>query len=463
MYKSVLSALLGMVVLFGIQPSYGQASRKIAELDSLLVKAHRLGVFNGNALVAEQGKVTYQKALGQADATGKTKLTEAYRFHIGSIAKEFNAVGIMMLKEQGKLRLDDKVSKFLPELPSWAERIQIKHLLQYTSGVPQSKWGELQGDTDNMQQLKKVTALDFEPGTRYAYNNNDVFLQRQIIEKITGMPFRAFVQEKMLKPIGIKNGTVDPTAQDKLVARAYNNQGVPDAIKYPITGWTALTLQDFYRWSESINSFKLISPASTRELLVPFAPGNQTGLGGGKMEGDRILTHVHDGTTGNYQALLISNPVSSTTILLLTNNKQNNLYPISKSVQAILEGKPYAAMKKSFLSSFQRELGQMDGKQILALYEKVKSENPDLYSFDSESLLNETGYFLLGQKKIDDAVTVFEYNTKLFPASGNVFDSLGEAYYALGNKDKAREQYAQALKLDPNLASAKKMMAELKK
>lgn len=447
----------------GYSQSYSQSGRKAAELDSLLGRAHRLGLFNGNVLVAEQGKIIYQKAIGQADASGKTSLTEAYRFHIGSIAKELNAVGIMMLKEQGKLRLEDPVSRYLPELPVWAGQIQIQHLLHYTSGIPQSNWKELAGDADNLRQLKKMTALVFAPGTRYDYNNNNVFLQRQIIEKVTGRSFSSFVQKKLLRPCGITHGIVDPTAQDKLVAQAYNNQGTADGFKYPIGGWTALTLRDFYQWSESINSFKLISPASTRELLTPFAPGNQAGLGSGRMEGERLLSHAHDGTAGNYQALLISNAVAATTIILMTNNKQNNLFAISEAIQALLSGKPYAPIRKSFLSSFQGELGKMSGQQALALYEKTKAQSPGLYSFESESLLNETGYFLLGQKKAADAVAVFEYNTQLFPASGNAFDSLGEAYYRQGNRDKALENYTQALKLAPNLESARNMIAELTK
>ncbi|MDF7811606.1 serine hydrolase [Hymenobacter sp. YC55] len=463
MLKAFRLLLLCLCGIFSVNFSYGQTSSKATELDSLLRKAHRIGVFNGNVLVAERGKIIYRQAFGQADARAENRLTEAYRFHIGSIAKEFNAIGIMMLKEQGKLRLEDPISRFLPELPAWAGQVQIRHLLRYTSGVPQSKWRELKGDADNMEQLKKVTTLDFAPGTKYAYNLNDVFLQRQIIEKITGMSFNDFVQKKMLKPCGIKSGIVDPTAQDKLVARAYNNQGVVDELFYPFSGWTALNIQDFYRWSEGINSFKLISPASTRELLQPFAVGSQTGLGGGKMEGERITKHVHDGTSSNYQALLVSTPPSGTTILLQTNNKQNNLYPISESIQALLEGKPYRPITKSFLATFQRDFGKMDGQQVLALYEKVKTETPTLYGFDKEELLNETGYYLLGQNRPADAVMLFEYNAKLFPASGNVFDSLGEAYYKQGNKEKALEKYTQALKLSPGLGSAQKMIAELQK
>ncbi|MDX6188793.1 serine hydrolase domain-containing protein [Flavobacterium sp. Fl-318] len=314
---------------------YSQSAQKEAKLDSLFLKANKSKEFNGNVLIAKNGKIIYEKAFGQADASGAIQLNKKYRFHIGSIAKEFNAVGIMMLKEQGKLKLDDTISKFLPELPSWANKIKIIHLLQYTSGLPQIKWNEVNNDSENMEELKRTKSLDFEPGTKYDYNNNNVFLQRRIIERITKMSFNSFVQKKIFPPIGIKNGVVDPGEAEKLFAKSFNNSGKQDVLKYNISGWTALNLEDFYKWSEAINSFKLITPQSTIELLKPFSTGNQTGLGEGSIQQNQVISHIHDGSAFNYQALLVSNP--GLTIILVSNNKQNTLEDISASIQVLLE------------------------------------------------------------------------------------------------------------------------------
>lgn len=458
----IVRNLLLVVSLLATQSSYGQTSRNLKQIDSLLEKAHNLGVFNGNLLVSEKGKIIYKKTIGWADASGKVKLTEDYRFHIGSIAKEFNAVGIMMLKEQGKLTLEDKVSRYLPELPSWAKKISIRHLLQYTSGIPQSNWDEVTGDAENMKSLKAVTTLLFEPGTKYDYNNNDVFLQRRIIEKITGLPYASFVTERLFKSCGIKNAIFDPTEMDKLIARSYNDKKTQDELSFDIDGWPALNLLDFYRWSECINSFRLITPASTQELVIPFSTDDQTGLGHGTLEGKTLTTHRHDGTAKNYQALLISNATTSRTIILMTNNKQGNLDAISKSVNSILEGKQYIQVRRSFIGDFDEQLENMDGEQVLALYQKIKLERPDHYSFDGENTLNQVGYFFLNKDKVNDAITIFTFNTKLFPNSANMFDSLGEAYYVQGNKGKALENYTIAFKLDPSSESAKKMIQELK-
>lgn len=313
---------------------YSQSGTIEPKLDVLFKNLHATKAFNGNVLIAQKGKIVYEKAFGQADANKSSELTTKYRFHIGSIAKEFSAVGIMMLKEQKKLNLDDSVSKFLPELPSWANKIKIIHLLQYTSGLPQIKWNQVNQDSDNMAFLKKTTNLDFKPGTKYDYNNNNIFLQRRIIEKITNMPFNSFVIKKVLAPIGIKNALVDPDVNEKDFAKSFNNKGVQDALKYNISGWTAVNLKDFYKWSEAINSFKLISPESTQQLFIPFSEGSQTGLGEGIIEKGKVIGHVHDGAAFNYQALLVSD--TKFTIILMSNNKQGNLEEISDSIQVIL-------------------------------------------------------------------------------------------------------------------------------
>ncbi|QEM10446.1 serine hydrolase [Mucilaginibacter rubeus] len=453
--------LFAMLAL-GTGKAFGQQS-KVANIDTLIQRANRLGLFSGNVLVADHGKVIYKTAIGYADAAKTIRLTDQYRFHIGSIAKEFNAVGIMMLEEQGKLSLDDKVSKYLPQLPAWASKIRIINLLQYTSGLPDVKWKTAKNDADNMVDLMKIDSLDFEPGKKYAYNNNNVFLQRRIIEKITGISFKQFVEDYELKPAGMNTAIVDPTENDKLIARSFNNDGKTDDLVYPISGWTAVTLDDFYAWANAIIKFKLISPVATREIINGVTPGRQSGLGGGSMDGDKMISHVHDGTSLNYQALLVSKVPEGVTIILMTNNKQGNLYSIEKSIEAILDGKPYAQVKRSFLDTFSAKLDLMSGEQIISFYSDLKTKHGNEYSFDDESTLNETGYYLMSKKRLTDAVRIFEYNTQLFPKSGNVFDSLGEAYYNQSNKSLALLNYKKSLQLDPANENAKKFITELDK
>ena len=338
--------LLLLITFLAGTRSFAQES-KIAAINKYLKDANQSGLFNGNILVADQGKQILKKAIGFADASKKDSLTMQYRFHIGSIAKEFDAVGIMMLQEQGKLNINDKLSEYLPDLPAWAQQITIKNLLQYSSGLPDVKYKTIHSDADNWKDLMSLQQLDFEPGSRYAYNNNNTFLRRKVIEKITGIPFNQFVQEKMLKAAGISNGVVDPTAGDPLIARSFNNDFKQDGLEVPITGWTCLNAADFYKWSQCINNFRLISPASTRIIITPARTEEQCGLGGGHMIGNKVITHTHDGAALHYQALLVADAAKGRTIIILSNQRQGNVYDIAAAIQAILDGKQYSALKKT--------------------------------------------------------------------------------------------------------------------
>lgn len=459
--KTIYKIYLAILLL----PAYNlvHAQGKAAIIDTLMQRTHRLGLFNGNILVIDHGKKIYQNAIGQADTTGKIKLTSEYRFHIGSIAKEFNAVGIMMLKEQGKLSLDDKVSKYLPQLPAWANTVSIKNLLQYTSGVPDVKWKTVKSDADNMDDLMKVQQLDFEPETKYAYNNNNVFLQRRIIEKITGLSFKRFVEEKLLKPAGMTTAIVDPNENTPLMAVSYNNSNRPGSFFYPITGWTAVTLADFNKWEQALEQFKLISPASTQVLLTPFAPGKQCGLGGGSMQNNKLIHHQHDGISINYQALVVADPLKGRTVILMSNNRQNNVYDINNALQDILDGKTYVQPKRPIISDYQKQLATMTGEQVIALLKDLNVKYPEKYDVSSEKGINEVGYALMNNKRVDAAIELFKYNVELHPNSGNAYDSLGEAYYNKGDKANALNNYKRSLQLDPTNVTAKTIIAELEK
>ncbi len=435
-----------------------------ATIDALMQKAFRSGLFNGNVLVMNGNKEVYKAAIGYADASRTTKLTTQHRFHIGSIAKEFNAVGMMLLVEQGKIKLSDKVSQYLPQLPAWAASIQVRDLLGYTSGLPDIQWNTVYSDAQNMNNLLQLAKLDFEPGTQYAYNNNNVFLQRRIIESVTGLSFKDFVQQKLLAPSGMDHAVMDPVASDAMVARAFDNAGKQDTLFVPISGWWAVTLDDFYKWAQQVVQNKLISPAYTRFLLIPYSPSKQSGLGfGGRMEGDKVIRMEHDGTARNYQALLVCNPQQGRTVILMSNNKQNNLEDFNTAIQQILDGKPYRQPKRSAAALFQPAIDSVKGVQILPWYRKLAAANKEQYAFDSEATLNELGYYLLQKKRAADAVIVFKHNTKLFPRSGNAFDSLGEAYYSKGDKKNALINYRRSLQLDPGNGNAKKIIAELEK
>jgi CubicO group peptidase (beta-lactamase class C family) len=438
------------------------AQTKKARIDSLLKHSAKIGILNGNVLIVEQGKPFYQGSFGFADVSKKTKLTPQHRFHIGSIAKEFNAVAIMMLEEQGRLSLDDKLSVFISGLPRWADSIEVINLLQYTSGLPDLKWNTVTSDAQSMEMFRQITKLDFVSGSKYAYNNSNIYFQRRIIEKLTRTGFNNYVKNALLKPSGMYSSVIDPLETEPMMAKSFSKEGVQDPMTYPQSGWTAVTSDDFYKWSQAINNFRLITPASTQVLMIPFAPNKQTGLGGGTMKDRQLQTHVHDGSARNYQALLDVDATKGRTIIWMTNSRNAQMFAVTEAIKQILNGEPYKLPKRSVFELMQKKADSLNGPALIKYYNDLKSTLGGEYAFDNEAELNMLGYQLMNKGRLDDAIAVFTYNTKLFPSSGNVFDSAGEAYYNKGDWRQSLNYYTRSVILDSTNQGAREKIIELR-
>jgi CubicO group peptidase (beta-lactamase class C family) len=457
---NIKTLLATLVLLSWVSVAKAQNS----QIDDLMTKAHNIGLFNGNVLVIQKGKTIYESSFGYADGAKTRQLDKNFLFNIGSIGKEFNGVAIMMLKEQGKLGLDDKVSKYLPELPAWAAKISIKNLLQYTSGLPDVKWQTIKSDADIMNDMKQLTALNSEPGTHYSYNNSNVFLQRRIVEKISGMGFNKFVEQNILLPCQMKASEVDPDMGKANVAVSFNNDRVqsPRQFAYVMTGWTSVTAHDLYQWNQCLHDFKIISKPSILEILKPFAPNKQSSLGGGTIDNGEIITHEHHGSSADFEALMYTDVTKDISVILLTNNMNFKVFDLKDAILNILDHKPYVVPKKSLLTVLRKSLDTQTIEETLVQYDNLKKTQSEVISFE-EPELNSIGYFLLGKKRFEDAVKVFELNVKLFPESANAYDSLAEGYYNTGNKALALQNYKKSLSLDPKNNGAKEMIEKIEK
>lgn len=445
-----MSLILKTTVFFTlIITTYVQAqSTKSDKINAYMKRANELGVFNGNILVVENERAIYRAELGYSDANKKNPLTEQSVFRIGSIAKEFNAVGIMMLKEQGKLRLDQTVNEFFPDLPAWSKKVTIKNLLQYSSGLPDLNWFTIKSEAHIWKDLYALAELEFEPGSNYFYNNNNTFLQRKIIEKITGMGFSDFVQQQLLKPCGIMNAIIDPSGKEPFITQSFDENFKEDTMINPIKGSTCLNIMDFYKWSQAITSFKIINPASTLEILTPIKPRKQAGLGKGSMKNNEIETHIHDGTEISSQALLVTDVPKKRTLLYLTNQKHDNLYEINRELNNILDGKSYNEPRKMILNVYKKKLDSLNATAFISFYNTIKKQYPADFGFDNSNTLNEIGYYYLYERNLpSDAVAIFELNVSLFRKSGEIMDSLGEGYLKQGNKKKALFCYKKSIEM----------------
>lgn len=298
----------------------------------------KTGVPSASIAVVKDGQIAYLHAYGNARLEPLTPAKPEMRYSIGSISKQFTAAAILLLQEQGKLSLDDKVGKFLPDLTR-ANDVSIRQLLSHTSGY-QDYWPQ---DYVMPMMLQPVTAqkildtwarkpLDFDPGTKWQYSNTNYVIAGLIVEKASGAPLLQFLQEKVFTPLGMKSvadidkaklGDTDPTGYLRYAL------GPPRPAPKEGKGWLfaagelAMPAEDLAKWDISIMNQSLLKPSSylafESEVLLKNGLGTRYGLGVdvSSQFGHRALSH--GGEVSGYTAENIVFPDEHVAIVVLTN------------------------------------------------------------------------------------------------------------------------------------------------
>ena len=432
---------------------------EINQIDSLMTKSYERGLFNGNILIAKNDKIIYQKSFGFTDETRQTPLNNKSIFNIGSIAKEFNAVAIMILVERGLLNLDDKVSKFDLGLPKWAEKVSIRHLINYASGIPPIERLKPENDAEAWNILRGNDSLLFEPGTSYKYDNGNVFLQRRIIEKVTGVSYQEFVTKNIVKPLKITNSVFDPTFGSKNRTSCYDMDNVRCPELKFISGWLWVDVNDFYKWTEAMNTNRLISKESFQTLLNnPYAKEEGGSLGRYFEKED---LQRHNGVSYKFESIFLNDFKNKITIILVSNNL-NRVWDLGHIIHNLMLGKEYEIPKKSIYQAIRKE-SLNDVNKGIETYHLLKENSKNEYSFENPGELNKLGYELSRLGKINESITIFKLATKEFPKDANLFDSLGEAYFTDKQYDLALENYKKAISLGGTNGNAEKMIDKIEK
>ncbi|MCD1116095.1 serine hydrolase [Chryseobacterium turcicum] len=431
----------------------------INKIDSLMAKSYERGLFNGNFLIAKNNKIIYQKSFGFTDETRQTALNNQSIFNIGSIAKEFNAVSIMILVERGLLNLDDNISKFNLGLPKWSEKVTIRQLINYASGIPSIEPSLPENDTEAWGILRNTDNLLFEPGTSYSYNNSNVFLQRRIIEKVTGISFQEFVTKNIIEPLKMTNSVFDPKFGYKNRTSCYDFDNVKcQELKF-ISGWLWVDINDLYKWIEAMNSNRLISKESFQILLNnPYAK-DEGGSLGRYFEKDELQRH--NGVSYKFESIFLNDFKNNITIILLSNNL-NRVWDLGHSIHNLLLGKDYEIPKKSIYLTIRKE-ALKDINTAIETYHLLKENYKQEYSFENPNELNKLGYELLRLGKNSESIEIFKLAINEFPNNANLFDSYGEALHQFGKKDEAIIMYQKSIKLNPNNENGKQMLLKIEK
>ena len=214
--------------------SYAQPDKELqlkAKLDSFITKNFSEEAPGGSLLIRKGEAVLYQKSFGLADLSVNEKFTPATISNTGSISKTFVAYGILILQNQGRLSIEDPISKYFPDFKNReiADKVKIRHLITHTSGLPDSRNVDADSifylsakDEENFAPLKGTEKLEFEPGSRWKYSNPAYNGLALIIEKVSGMKWQRFIDQMIFKPAGMRWSTItDGSFPQKGVAHGY--------------------------------------------------------------------------------------------------------------------------------------------------------------------------------------------------------------------------------------------------
>src|SRR5256714_2402417 len=411
-YRS--SYAFALLAILALQTS-ALAQDKAAKIDQMISLYQKYGQFNGSALVADNGKVIYKKGVGLANMEGNIPNAPDTKFRLGSITKQFTATLILQLVEQGKIKLDGKMIAYLPDYrKDTGAKVTIHNLLSHTSGIP--SYTSLPGFFQDVSRnpfkvddfIKKYASgdLEFEPGTKFVYDNSGYFLLGAIIEKVTGKPYEQVLKENIFDPLGMKNsgydhwGTIISQRATGYSRSARGFQTAPYldmSIPYA-AGSLYSTVEDLYLWDQALYGEKILS-AKSKELI--FKPNlNNYGYGfvitkATLAPPTKLAVPViqHNGGIKGFNTLIVRMTNDKRLIVLLDNAEDGqHLDKIALGIMSVLYDQPYEMPKRSIADEILKTVLQKDVAAAIKQYRELKAgSNAGEYDF-GEMELNTLGY-----------------------------------------------------------------------
>ncbi len=464
------------------------AQSKIDKIDDLIQVYHDLKQFSGTALVAEKGEVIYKKGFGMANLEWNIPNKPDTKFRLGSITKQFTAMLVLQLVEEGKIDMEGTLSDYLPYYrKDVGEKVTIHHLLTHTSGIPSytglpNFFQEISRDpyeVDEFVQEYCSGDLEFEPGSKFVYNNSGYFLLGAIIEKVTGEPYEDMLQERIFKPLGMKNSGYDhydiiisnrATGYDRTFAGYANSPYLDMSLPYA-AGSLYSTVEDLYIWDQALYTEKILSQKMKDLYFKPHVKAMGGSYAYGWVIQKRRLPEskkelniiAHGGGINGFNTLIERMVDERHLIVLLNNSPGASLGSMSAAITRILYGEAFELPKQSIAEAIYPTLVEKGVEAAKEKYLGLKETKSQEYVIQAGEL-NRLGYYLLNDKKRrDDAIVIFKFNLEMYPKYANGYDSLAEAYMAKGDKDLAIKNYARSLELNPKNTGAIEKLNELMK
>ena len=394
-----LKSIVPSILLFLLFSCIGISQTWEEQFDQMLEQQFSSDIPGATVLVAKRGDIIYHKAFGMANMELDVPMETDMVFEIASITKQFTAVSILMLMEQGKLNLDDDITKFIKDYPTNGHHISIHHLLTHTSGIKSytsmESWMPIwRKDLQPMELIDffKNEPMDFVPGEKWQYNNSAYFILGYIIEKASGQTYEEFVEQNIFKPLGMQSSRYG--SQSEIIKkRAYGyqkNEAYVNAEYLSLTqpyaaGSLMSTVKDLFIWNRAIRTHKLVKQESIELAFTNHALNNgekiNYGYGWGLNEINGSPTIEHSGGIFGYSTNAIYLPNEDVFVAIYANCDCSETESVSTRMAAIAIKKPYPETKDLIA------IDHSDLKKLVGIYDftdgtsrLITIENNQLYS-----------------------------------------------------------------------------------
>jgi CubicO group peptidase (beta-lactamase class C family) len=322
------------------------SGERIAHVDAVM-EDYAGKVPGASVLVVKDGEPVVRRAWGLADLEAATPATPSTNYRLASVTKQFTAAAILLLAEDGRLRLDDPVRVWLPSLPKAADPVTIRHLLTHTSGlvdyeevIPESMTWQLR-DADVLKLLESQDRTHFAPGSGYRYSNSGYALLALIVERASGRDFPASLRERIFLPLGMDNTLAYVREGPAVPERAWGyslldgqwqrtDQSQTSAVLGD--GGIYSSIDDLARWDAALYDDRLLSDASRALAFAPATSTDDPAVEYGY--GWRITgpTLWHSGETMGFRNVLVRWPEHRLTVVVLTNRNHPEPYAMALEI-----------------------------------------------------------------------------------------------------------------------------------
>lgn len=307
-----------------------------------------------SVMVIKNSELIFMKSYGLADVEQNIPVEPQTNFRLASVTKQFTAMCILMLTEQGKLAFDQSLKDIFQEFPDYGKKITICYLLQHTSGL--IAYEDLIPDTATVQVLDKdvltmIMEQDstyFPPGSQYRYSNSGYAVLAMIIEKISGKTFAEFLQDNIFTPLGMFNTIAFQKGISEINHRAFGYTKEGDNFVFKDQSLTSAVLgdggiyssvEDLYKWDQALYTDKLISLNSLQKAFTPGKLNNGDTLDYGfgwridEYQGNR--RYHHTGSTSGFRNVIQCYPDEKFTVIILTNRAEPDVAELAEKITTL--------------------------------------------------------------------------------------------------------------------------------